>query len=252
MKRANNRTEVQDVPPMTQQRAGRRARAGTPVTAVDVIRDRILDLTLAPGMRIDDSVLMTKFGITRTPAREAFNRLAAEGLIVIQRNKGATVRALDIAHISQFFDAYGASERLVGFFCRTQEPDLVADLEAVERRYEQAGHAGHYIELTRINSEFHRRIAASSGNEYITDFANTLYNHARRLSYFIYLMTDGGGAIKQMQHEISGHHEDIIASIRAGDNAQLIKVLTQHAGYFHQWVTVAISTTRGLEAPLPA
>lgn len=222
------------------------------VAVVDVIRDRILDLTLAPGARIDDRLLMEQFGLGRTPAREAFNRLAAEGFILIQRNKGATVRPLDIAQIAQFFDAYGASERLVGFFCQIREAGLVADLHAVEDQYEEADAAARYLDMTRLNAEFHRRIARASDNEYVFDFANRLYNHARRLSYFIYLSHgDGDSKLAEMQRSITTHHRGIIDTIVAQDNQALIAELGAHAQYFHHWVIRAIGTTRGLVAPLP-
>ena len=57
--------------------------------AVDTIRNRILDMTLVPGSRIDAPLLMKQFKLSRTPAREALNRLAAEGLVVLHANRGA-------------------------------------------------------------------------------------------------------------------------------------------------------------------
>ena len=64
--------------------------------AVETIRDRILDLTLRPGLRIDEKLLMERFRLSRTPAREALNRLMAEGLVEMQANKGTFVRPLDV------------------------------------------------------------------------------------------------------------------------------------------------------------
>jgi len=221
-------------------------------SAVDVIRDHILNLSLAPGARIDDRLLMERFGMGRTPAREAFSRLAAEGFIIIQRNKGAFVRPLDIQQVREFFDAYCASERLVGFFCETRDPDLADDLRAIEASYEAVSKDAMYLDMTRLNSEFHKRIAAATGNEYISDFAHRLYNHARRLSYFIYLMPgERRPGLKGMQESIKGHHEDIITAIETQNNEELIRVLTQHAELFHHWIMEAIGAIRGLQAPLP-
>jgi DNA-binding GntR family transcriptional regulator len=225
---------------------------GSAKTPVDVIRNHILNLSLAPGARIDDRLLMEQFGMGRTPAREAFNRLAAEGFIIIQRNKGAYVRPLDIQQVRQFFDAYGASERLVGFFCQTRDPNLIDNLRAIESQYEAVSKNSLYLDMTRLNSEFHKRIAVASGNEYIHDFANRLYNHARRLSYFIYLMPrEPSESLKGMQESITGDHEDIIRAIESHDNDELVRVLTIHAELFHHWVMLAIGGTRGLQAPLP-
>jgi DNA-binding GntR family transcriptional regulator len=225
---------------------------GNTKPAVDLIRDHILNLSLAPGTRVDDRLLMEQFGMGRTPAREAFNRLAVEGFIIIQRNKGAYVRPLDIEQVRQFFDAYGASERLVGFFCRTRDPHLVDNLQEIETQYEAVSKDSLYLDMTRLNSEFHKRIATASANEYICDFASRLYNHARRLSYFIYLMpSEHNRNLQGMQRSITGHHSDIIAAIERHDNNELIRVLTFHAELFHHWIMQAIGVIRGLQAPLP-
>src|SRR5258705_12360576 len=59
--------------------------------AVETIRDRILDLTLRPGLRIDQKLLMERFRLSRTPARQARNRLSPQGLRRSQANKGPPV-----------------------------------------------------------------------------------------------------------------------------------------------------------------
>jgi len=220
--------------------------------AISIIRDRILDLSLPPGSRIDDRILMDRFGMGRTPAREAFNRLAAEGLIIIQRNKGAFVRPLDIQHIRQFFDAYVASERVVGYYSRIGDAELASSLEAIERKYQEAYAKHRFLEMTQLNARFHGRIAVATRNEYIAEHAIRLYNHARRLSYFIYLMEKASiRDIHEMQEHIKADHDDIIETIGRGDNAKLIKILTKHTGLFHNHVMRVISETHGESSPLP-
>ncbi|HXP74602.1 MAG TPA: GntR family transcriptional regulator [Stellaceae bacterium] len=219
--------------------------------AVEIIRDRILDLTLTPGVRIDDKLLMRQFGLGRTPAREAFNRVATEGLIVIQRNRGAFVRPLDIQHVRQLFDAYGASERVIGYFCRTDHPGLAEDLQRIETQYEAAQSGMNFLDMTRLNSAFHRRIAEATENEYLFEHASRLYNHARRLSYFIYL-TPGFAltSYEQLQDHISSDHNEIIDAVLRQDNAKLIDLLTDHALFFHQSIMEAIGGARGFTLPL--
>ncbi|MGI9334044.1 MAG: GntR family transcriptional regulator, partial [Gammaproteobacteria bacterium] len=92
--------------------SGRAAKSLTEA-ATDTIRDRILDLSIEPGQRIDEKLLMERFNLSRTPVREALNRLATDGLVEIQSNRGAFVRPLDVRHIRQLFDAYIATERMV-------------------------------------------------------------------------------------------------------------------------------------------
>lgn len=226
-----------------------RGAASLTESAVEIIRDRILDLTLAPGIRIDDKLLMKQFGMGRTPAREAFNRIAAEGLIIIQRNRGAFVRPLDIQHVQQLFDAYGAMERLIGHFCRIGQPGLLEDLAEIERRYEASQLRPDYLEMTKLNSAFHKRLAGATENEYIVSFSTELYHHARRLSYFIYL-TMGFKNTETMQTRIVDHHRDIIDAVKRQDNALLIERLTHHAVFFHESIMNSLGGVRGFTTPV--
>jgi DNA-binding GntR family transcriptional regulator len=220
--------------------------------AVETIRDRILDLTLEPGSRIDERVLMTRFALSRTPAREALNRLVAEGLVKIQPKKGASVRPLDLAHVRQLFDAYFVSERMNGYFCRTHDDGLVDDLVAFQDAYDTAQKAWRFLDMTRINTRMHSRIAAATHNEYIIDFCARLQNQARRLSYFVYLHEKGEAKnLDRHQKRIRRDHLDIIAAVRAGDNGKLVDVLTEHARLFQERIMHAIGDTRGTGFPLP-
>lgn len=220
--------------------------------AVRIIRERILDLTLPPGSRIDDRLMMSRFRMGRTPAREAFNRLSAEGLIVIQRNRGAFVRPIDLAHVQQFFDAYIASERLVGYFCRLDAPALPADLAGIQREYLQAYARREFDRMTRANARLHGRIAIATRNEYVAENAFRLYNHARRLSYFVSVMEkDFFQGLHETQEMIRADHDRLIEVVRRRDNAKLVDILTRHAGMFHDRVMRVAASTRGADAPLP-
>lgn len=215
--------------------------------AVETIRDRILDLTLRPGMRVDEKLLMERFQLSRTPAREALNRLLAEGLVEMQTNKGSFVRPLDVGQIAQFFDAYHVAERMIGFFCNFGEADLVADLQQIQAAHEAAVYKRRYLDITRLNTQFHGRIAAASRNEYVRNFSERLHNHARRLSYFIYQME--GSDTRQLgeqQIQVATDHNLIIAAVGEADRAALLEVLSRHSRRFQARTVRCIDGTRGL------
>jgi DNA-binding GntR family transcriptional regulator len=228
-----------------------RSKPGTNA-AIGIIRNRILDLTLPPGSRIDDRLLMQRFKMGRTPAREAFNRLSAEGLILIQRNRGAFVRPMDILHMQQFFDAYIASERVVAYYCRLEDPQLAADLKTIQVDYLKAYAKSEYQKMTGLNARLHGRIAIAANNEYVAENALRLYNHARRLSYFVSIMETGFiPDLHETQALIKADHDDIIQTVEQRENVKLIDILTRHASMFHSRVMRIISKTRGEGAPIP-
>ena len=118
------------------------ARLTLPEAAAERLRLLITEGGLAPGARLNERELCERLGVSRTPLREAFRMLAAEGLIVQLANRGAQVVALGEDDVRQAFDVMGALEGLAGELAceRVTEADLdllrgmQADMEAAHAR----------------------------------------------------------------------------------------------------------------------
>jgi hypothetical protein len=90
------------------------------------LRDEILHLALKPGAKLDEMGLVRKFGISRTPVREALIRLASEGLVFLLPNRGAQVAPLDLVDIAHFFEALELMQCAVNHWAAAAAPtDLV-------------------------------------------------------------------------------------------------------------------------------
>lgn len=218
--------------------------------AVNIIRDRILDLTLPPSSRIDETMLAERFALSRTPAREALNRLAAEGLVQIQHNRGAIVRPLDLANVHELFEAYFLCERIVGFLCKTGQPGLLADLRSLDKEYHANAKQRNYLGMTRINANLHIRLARSTENEYVLGFAERLQNQARRVSYYIFLADRDASQYAAHQRKVTSDHASIIKAVEDGDNHELVRLLTAHAGLFQERIKTVIDASRAAEWPI--
>ena len=81
-----------------------------PDAVVAALRDRILDLTLAPGSAITEALVAGSFDVARPTARIAIDRLVAEGLLVREPHHAARVRKLERADIADLFAARAAIE----------------------------------------------------------------------------------------------------------------------------------------------
>ncbi|HAT35149.1 MAG TPA: GntR family transcriptional regulator, partial [Rhodospirillaceae bacterium] len=83
-------------------------------TLVREIRDLVLDGTLAPGQRVSERMLTERFGVSRTPLREAIRALASEGTLELLPNRGARVTKVTVEEIDELFQVMGALEALSG------------------------------------------------------------------------------------------------------------------------------------------
>ncbi|MQX37806.1 GntR family transcriptional regulator [Roseospira navarrensis] len=216
--------------------------------ATATLRDRILDLTLKPGRRIDERHLMEQFGISRTPAREAMNRLVAEGLVQIEANRGAFVRPLDVEDLANFFDIYFAAERMCAHFCRFDHPGFAADMRAIQDRHATAVAAHRFLDVTLANAQFHMRIAEASENAYLIEFAGRIHNLARRVAYFVYhIEGEDLTFLSGQQDHIISEHSEIIGFIAHADRPGLMTSLTDHARRFQDRLSHCLSGARGTD-----
>jgi DNA-binding GntR family transcriptional regulator len=199
--------------------------------AVDLIRSRIIDLSLKPGTKLDEPLLVKQFKLGRTPAREAINRLVAEGLASIFPNRGGTfVRELDVSEIDQVLMAYQLIETVLAELLRFEDPGLVPDLERIQKRYTNEVHQKSFLGITSVNEEFHLRMHSSIGNGFFYEFARSTHRHVRRLLVLLYKMEMKEKNLLETQLNINlREHDGIIDAIRRGDRAALKDILPVHA-----------------------
>lgn len=154
--------------------------------ATNALRNRILDLTLRPGSRIDEPQLQALLSFGRTPIREGINRLISEGLLELTDGRGVYVASLDVVEIAMLFDAYAASERLSAFFCDFGDDSLLEEVRQLQARQREAFQARDYLQVSYWGAAFRTRIAKSSHNKHILDFCRRLNNQVRRITFFVW------------------------------------------------------------------
>lgn len=140
--------------------------------AYSQMRQAIVEGRYRPGQRLIEQRIAEQFALSRTPVREALRRLEAEGLVLSVPNRGAIVRTLSMAELS---DMYGLRARLEAYAAElageqidaaTQEP-LDSGIEAFAFALTITG--GDEVDRVRAvdtaNSEIHRAIVAAAKNE---------------------------------------------------------------------------------------
>ncbi|HXG39492.1 MAG TPA: GntR family transcriptional regulator [Candidatus Limnocylindrales bacterium] len=135
--------------------------------ATNALRQAILEGRLAPGERLRQEVLAAKLGVSRIPLRDAFRRLAAEGLIQIDGRRGARVASLSIDDVAELYELRMMLEiHCIRLAIRNLTDEGAAALLALADQMDiQAGHdapgvisrRGFYTELYRWSGR--RRMA---------------------------------------------------------------------------------------------
>ena len=137
------------------------------------LRGLILNGDLAPREQLRQDTLARKLGISRTPLREALNRLASEGLIELRPHRSAVVAEFSYNDIEADYEARRIVEPAAArLAARRRDPEALAALEAALREAEEAGAADRQFEASRA---FHRALVAAAGNRHLVRFVDELW-----------------------------------------------------------------------------
>ncbi|MDQ0467359.1 GntR family transcriptional regulator [Labrys wisconsinensis] len=204
--------------------AAPRRGAGSPKIYEALKRD-ILEMRLAPGDGLDETSLSERFGMSRTPVREALVRLVAEGLATTLPNRNTVVTALDFANLPNYLDAltlmYRVTTRLAA---GRRRPEHLALMREQQGRFAACVAAADAIGMIETNRDFHLAIAAAGGNRYYTDLFARLLNEGMRLLRLYYRTFED-----HLPRRYVEEHEAIIAAIAEGDAERADRLGAEHA-----------------------
>ena len=151
------------------------------------IRRDIVSLTLRPGTALDEAALAAHLGLSRTPVHEALVRLAAESLVVLLPNRGASVAGLEWDQIREFLEALDLEQRVITRWAalrRTEEQ--VATIDAERAVFERHAREGEIEEMNESNWRFHALIAGACGNRLVERSYLHLLTLALRIAHLAY------------------------------------------------------------------
>jgi DNA-binding GntR family transcriptional regulator len=136
---------------------------------VVLVRDMIIAGELTPGERVSEPALCERFGVSRTPLREALKVLAAEGLVQLLPRRGARVAQITAEEVEELFPIMGVLEGLAAE--RAAERATAAELARLKALHDEmraryrAGDQGGYAKLNRA---IHEAIFAIAGSGELT------------------------------------------------------------------------------------
>jgi DNA-binding GntR family transcriptional regulator len=134
------------------------------------LADDIVRGTLAPGQTLDEMELARRFGVSRTPVREAIRQLAASGLVETRPHRGAVVARPSHERILGMFEAMAELEALcAGLAAERMTASERHALEAVHEQLRVLIHSGDPQRYHEVNESFHATIYAGAHNDYLAE-----------------------------------------------------------------------------------
>src|ERR1700682_3902133 len=183
------------------------------------LRVMITEGDLLPGSRIAERELCDRFGISRTPLREALKVLASEGLIELLPHRGARVTRLSEVELRDAFEIVATLEALAGeLACRRIGETALAHIEAVLLRMAEHYRRGELAEYFACNQIIHESINRAAGNAQLTEMYALVSNRVRRARYMANHSPERWAAAMR-------EHEEILDALRRRDGPACHAVL---------------------------
>jgi DNA-binding GntR family transcriptional regulator len=196
-----------------------------PATLGSAVFDTILDALMDGRIRAGDRLIMDRladdFDVSRTPVRDALQRLYREGVIEPAGRRGYVVREASVRDTTHFYEARMAVEGSAAAKLARSGPAsfriLRASLDGIVGRPPSSTY-----EWFDANRQFHRGLVAVTGNSYLLDMFDTIWNRSRTA------VTYGQFAAANPQEDFRRDHEELIEAIETSHEEDARREMIAH------------------------
>ncbi|WP_099867420.1 GntR family transcriptional regulator [Pararhizobium haloflavum] len=197
-----------------------------PVNTVQTLRDEIENGIVTgdfkPGSRLDETQLANRYGVSRTPVREALMQLSASGFVEIRPRRGAIVVEIGPQRLYEMFEVMAELEGLAGALAARRCSE--ADREAIRIAHTQCAKSAANGETDAYyydNEVFHRAIYKASHSQFLAEQCLALH---RRLRPFRRLQL----RVRNRLPSSYAEHDGIVQAIFDGDADRTSSLLRSH------------------------
>lgn len=206
---------------------------------VEKLRELILAGELEPRSRLNEMALCERFGISRTPLREAIKLLAADGLLDLLPNRGARVSALSDSEIDEILQVVGVLEALAGeLACLHIKDEEVSAIETATLEMVEAWRAKDYARYFERNREIHKSIIAAARNGALEAVYRSLSGRVQRARFSAHKTEE------QWKRAIDDHNLMVIL-LQRRDGAALAQLMRNHINSKKVIISAAYSGGEG-------
>jgi DNA-binding GntR family transcriptional regulator len=225
--------------------------AGSTVDRVyEELKGLAISYAIKPGTRLNEGEVARRLGVSRTPLREALNRLTAAGFLNFAPHQGFFGKPLDPAEIADLYEMRvvieTASVRLAALRASPEDLDEIEAFLAVSAR----STSEHGIDqLVRFDEGFHERIVKLTGNR---QMLACLANVNERIRFFRWMDLED-----EERKDTQEEHRQVLLALRAQDGERAASMLDTHIGRRRDQIVAQVregyariyvggETTRGL------
>lgn len=227
---------------------GREAGPRRPSSLADdvysTLKHEIQNLIIPPRRQLDEEALVRRFGISRTPVREAIRRLVADDLIDLFPHQSARVRPILFERVRDYFECMRVMQKAVFVLssARISESQIAAT-EAAHRELEAAAERRDTLAIPDLNTAFHAAIAEGAGNHHLGEAYRRLLMLGTRLA----ALTVRHYIVSQWDQEmakLSIDHRDILEAAREHDQIRMAELSDRHVELFRNQVIEALASEK--------
>jgi DNA-binding GntR family transcriptional regulator len=206
---------------------------------LETIRESILRGTLKPGEKVAEPELAERFGISRTPIREAFRQLESEGYLTVIPRKGAVVTALSEQDVQEF---YAIKSILEGYAAELAAAKLSAKdiekLQTINEKLKSLATGGDVKAFFRVHNEFHDLFIRAAGNQKLAELITQLGMKFTRLRM-------ASLSVKGRMDISVTEHERLIEAFKDQDGAQAENLVKKTAAIGGQVLLEGMTQAEG-------
>lgn len=187
-------------------------------------KSRVLDATFAGGDLITEGEVAQALSMSRTPVREAFLRLQAEGLLRLYPKRGALVVPVSVSEVEAVMETRLLVERfaLEKLLARGPAPAVAAEMVGGIALQEESAAAGDTDAFVAQDRQFHTSFVTAAGNPILAGLYDTLRDRQQRM-VVTSLLRDGARVTS-----ILAEHRQIADAVRDGDVERATAALVAH------------------------
>lgn len=171
----------------------------------ETLKKSIVLLSLKPGQSITEQEVAEKLSVSRTPVREAFIRLAQEGLLETYPQRGTVVSLIDLDRVDEArFMRRTLEKAILRLACDSFPQELAFELRANLALQEVCLEERNFLRLFELDEEFHRLIYRGCKKERIWDLIAQMNADFRRIRVLKLSLGIGVGEVVKQHREIAG------------------------------------------------